>query len=209
MVRQLNIKSAEKLLRKYKIPYPKSKLAKSKQEAVKYAKKLKYPVVLKTASEDILHKSDVGGVMINIKNQDELEEAYDSISRKTKSKQVFVQEMVQGTYVFIGMKHDPAFGPVLAFGLGGIFVEILKDVAFRVAPIKRSEALAMIKSIKGYPMLTGARGKEKVNIKLLTKILLHASKLAMKEKSIKEFDLNPIVIDSKEAKAVDARFIPC
>ncbi|MFH0797922.1 MAG: acetate--CoA ligase family protein [Candidatus Woesearchaeota archaeon] len=210
MVRQLNVKEAEKLLTKYDIPFPKSQLAKTKKDAVSLAKKIGYPVVLKVSSEEIIHKSYVGGVKINIKNQDELEKAYDDIMRGCKGKKVdgiLVQEMVEGIYVLIGMKRDAAFGPVIAFGLGGIFVEILEDVAFRVAPINKDEAMSMVKSIKSFPILAGARGGEKINLDLLASLLVNASKLAMSEPKLNEFDLNPVVINSKHARAVDARFL--
>ncbi|MEK6816538.1 MAG: acetate--CoA ligase family protein [Nanoarchaeota archaeon] len=210
MVKQLNVKEAEKLLAKYDIPFPKSQLAKTKKDASAFAKKIGYPVVLKVSSEEIIHKSDVGGVKINLKNQDELEKAYEEIMQGCKGKKVdgiLVQEMVEGIYVLIGMKRDATFGPVMAFGLGGIFVEILEDVELRVAPITKDEAMSMIKSIKGFPILAGARGGEKINLDLLASLLVNASKLAMSESKLSEFDLNPVVINSKHARAVDARFL--
>lgn len=209
-MKQLGVKEAERLLSKYDIPFPKSQLAKTKKDAVAFAKKIGYPVVLKVSSEEIIHKSDVGGVKINLKNQDELEKAYDDIMQGCKGKKVdgiLVQEMVEGVYVLIGMKRDATFGPVIAFGLGGIFVEILEDVALRVAPINKDEAMSMVKSIKGFPILAGARGGEKINLDMLASLLVNASKLAMSESNLNEFDLNPVVINSKHAKAVDARFL--
>ncbi len=210
MIKQLNIKDAERLLSKYDIPFPKSQLAKTKKDAVAMAKKIGYPVVLKVSSEEIIHKSDVGGVKVNIKNQECLEKAYDDIMGGCKGRKVdgiLVQEMVEGIYVLIGMKRDVSFGPVIAFGLGGIFVEILEDVAFRVAPISKEEAMSMIRSIRGFPILAGARGGEKINLDLLATLLVSASKLAMSEPKLNEFDLNPVVINSRHAEAVDARFL--
>jgi len=205
MVKQLSIFESEKLLRKYKIPHPKSYLTKSESEAISQAKKLGFPVVMKVHSENIIHKTDKGGVKINLLNEKDVEEAYSKL--KKLSKEILIQKQIQGTFIFVGMKRDPTFGPVIAFGIGGIFIEILKDVSFKIAPVSKDEALDMIESIKSYSILQGARGQEKINIKNLIKIILQASKLAMGEKDIKEFDFNPIIINSKEAKAVDARFL--
>ncbi|MDO8740348.1 MAG: acetate--CoA ligase family protein [Candidatus Woesearchaeota archaeon] len=210
MMRNLGFIDAKKILRKYKLPFPSSELAKSESEVCKIADKMRYPVVLKIDSPDIIHKSDVGGVIVDLKSKEEIETAYCKIIKNIKNAKingVVVQKMERGTAVIIGMKRDAQFGPVLMFGLGGIFVEIMKDVSFRIAPIDKNEAMEMIKEIKGYEVLKGARGSEKANINAIADIILKLSKLAIKEKNIVELDFNPVIVNKKTAKIVDARFI--
>jgi acetyl-CoA synthetase (ADP-forming) len=202
----LSFENIKKLLSEYKIPFAKTDLTKSEDEAVSSAKEIGYPVALKIFGSQIFHKVDIGGVKIGINNQDELKEAFSSLSKVNDIDGVLVQEMSQGQEIFIGMKRDPQFGPVLMFGLGGIFVEVLKDISFRVCPVSEKEALSMIKEIKGYPILSGVRGKKGVNIENLVKILVGISQLSLKEENIKEIDLNPVLANENEAKAVDFKF---
>ncbi len=151
----------------YGIPVTKFKIARSKEEAIKCANEIGYPVVFKILSPDIIHKTDVGGVILNIENEEEAKRAYDELMSNVKKRVpsariigVFVQEMApEGTEVIVGAIKDPQFGPTLMFGLGGIFVEILKDVTFRIAPVTEDEAKEMIREIKGYPIIKGYRGK--------------------------------------------------
>ena len=210
----LNFNKTKKLLLKYKIPFCESYLAASKKEALKFAKKIGYPVVLKISSPDILHKTDVGGIKIGIKSENELKRAFSEILTNVKKKKpqakiegILVQEQVSGKEVVVGMKRDLTFGPVLMFGLGGIFVEVLKDVVFRVIPVGKGEGLKMIKEIKGFEVLRGFRGEKPVNIGEITEIIIKLSKLSLEEGSIKEIDLNPIIVDEKRALVVDARFL--
>ncbi|MEA3378290.1 MAG: acetate--CoA ligase family protein [Nanoarchaeota archaeon] len=208
MVKLLGIDKAQGFLSDYNIPLAKSKVVKTKFEAKKEAKNMKYPVVLKINSKNIIHKTEAGGVIKDINCWVELENAFGTLSRSFKDEKDFLlQKQIEGIEIFAGMKRDPSFGPVIAFGLGGIFVEIMKDVVFRIAPINKNEAKEMIKSIKGYPILKGARGKEGVNVNSLAEILVNLSKLAMDKKKIKEFDFNPIIINKRSAKVVDARFL--
>ncbi|MDI6738208.1 MAG: acetate--CoA ligase family protein [Nanoarchaeota archaeon] len=197
------------LIQKYGIPLPIAKEVKTKQEAVDAAKAIGYPIVLKIISKTILHKTDVGGVKLEIQNEMQLREAYEGMEKRLKKDidGFLVQKFYEGHYVLIGMKRDSQFGPVVAFGLGGIFVEIMKDVSFRVAPITEKDAVEMMQEIKAYPVLEGARGGIKVNKGLLVEILLAVSRMAMENPEIKEIDLNPVVVNEKNAVAVDVRII--
>ncbi|MFH1455501.1 MAG: acetate--CoA ligase family protein [archaeon] len=207
-MKALEQKEINELLIKYKIPLPIHEIVKTENEIYKAAKKIKYPVVLKIISNSISHKSDVGGVKINIKDEKELKEAYKDITNSVPNSKIdlfLVQKHYEGHYVIIGMKQDKQFGPVLMFGLGGVFVEILNDVSFRIAPVTQKDAKEMIKEIKSYKILEGARGTKKANIKILTQILIKISKLSLENEEIKELDLNPIVINDLEAVTVDVR----
>jgi acyl-CoA synthetase (NDP forming) len=199
----------------YGIPVTRFRVAKSKAEAVKFAEEIKFPVVLKIVSPDIIHKSDVGGVIVGLKTAKDVRSAYEQIMQsvkrhKAKAKIVgmLVQEMApSSTEVIVGAIKDPQFGPALMFGLGGIFVEVLKDVTFRVAPITEEEAREMITEVKAYPLLKGYRNLPPADIGAIVKILLNASRLVMEHSEIKELDLNPIIVYEKGAKTVDARII--
>lgn len=206
---------AKEVIRAYGIPTTNFKVAETVDEAVKYAEEIGYPVVLKIVSPDIIHKSDAGGVKVNLKSKEEVEKAFYEIHenvRKYKSnaeiKGILVQEFApEGREVIVGMAKDPQFGPALMFGLGGIFVEVLKDVSFRVAPITRYDAEEMIKEIKAYPILQGIRGQPPADINALIDILLKVSDLVIDHPEIDQLDLNPIFAYPKGAKAVDARII--
>lgn len=212
-MRNLSFIEVKKILKKYKLPSPLSELVKSEKDVCRIADKISYPVVLKIDSPEIIHKSDVGGVIADIKSGEDATAAYFRIiknARKIKNAKingVIAQKMEHGTAAIIGMKRDAQFGPVLMFGIGGIFVEIMKDVSFRIAPIDKNEALEMIKEIKGYEVLKGARGTEKANINALADIILKLSKLSIKEKNIMELDFNPVIANKKTAKIADARII--
>jgi len=197
------------------IPVVESKLAKSKAQAVSMSREIGFPVVLKVVSPDIIHKSDSGGVKLGLANAAQVGRAYTEIiaaAKRTDSKAklhgVSVQKMARpGVEVIMGMSKDAQFGPVLMFGLGGVFVEVLKDVAFRIVPLVRRDASQMIREIKGYPVLEGYRGQEPANIKILEALLLKLSDFVDKTPEIKELDLNPILAYSDGAVAVDARVI--
>ena len=206
----------KRLLSKYKIPVVKGKIVKNKKEVLGFVKKNGFPVVLKISSADILHKTDIGGVVVDIESQKELSEAYVKISKLAKSLSspaggvscdILVQKQIEGTEVIIGGKRDPVFGPVVMFGLGGIFTEALKDVSFRLAPISQKEAKEMISEIKGSKILKGYRGQKPVNLQKLMEILLSLSDLITKEEKIKEVDLNPVIVDEKKALVVDVKII--
>jgi len=198
----LNFEETQKILKKYKIAYAKSGVVESEKKLLGFAKSTDYPLALKVSN--VLHKTDVGGVILDIENQKELLESYKKISKV--SKEVIVQEMIKGEKIIMGAKMDPVFGPIIVFGLGGIFVEILKDVSFRLAPITKKEAGEMIKEIKGYPILKGARGRKPVKVKDLEEMLINLSDLIVKE-DIKEIDLNPVIVNPKQTIVVDAKIL--
>jgi acyl-CoA synthetase (NDP forming) len=211
----LNEIESKELLSGAGIPVVDTKLATSKQEAVAMSKKAGFPVALKIVSPEITHKSDVGGVKLGLKTSKQVEAAYEEILSGVKQKYphavidgVSVQKMARpGTEVIVGMTKDVQFGPVLMFGLGGILVELLKDVSFRIVPLEREDAREMIHEIKGYPMFEGFRGREPVDTSVLEEILLKVSRLVDGHPEIKEIDLNPIFAYKDGAVTVDARII--
>ena len=206
---------SKRILRQAGIPVVETRLAKTQKEAVSLSRKMGFPVVLKISSPEVIHKSDSGGVKLSLNNAAEVKKAYDEILKKVKKQYpeaavhgVSVQKMVRpGTEVIIGTSKDPQFGPVIMFGLGGIFVELLKDVSFRVIPVKGKDAQEMIQEIKGYPLLKGYRGKEPASITALVEIILKISKFIEQNSQVKELDLNPIFAYRDKAVAVDARII--
>ncbi len=199
----------------YGIPVTKFKVALTADEAAKYADEIGYPVVLKIVSPDIIHKSDAGGVMINLQNPADVQNAYGKILENAKNYDanakivgVLVQEMApQSTETIVGAIKDPQFGQTIMFGLGGIFVEVLKDVSFRIAPITADDAKEMITQLKAYPLLKGFRNTPPADIDALVSILLSVSRLVMENPQIKELDLNPVLAYQKGAKTVNARII--
>jgi acyl-CoA synthetase (NDP forming) len=192
-----------------------TKLATSKEEAISISRQFGFPVVLKIASPDIVHKSDAGGVRLGLKTAKQVGKAYDDIMQAIRQKYpqarlhgVAVQKMARpGVEVIIGMSKDAQFGPVLMFGLGGILVEVLKDVSFRIVPLSRRDATEMLREIKGYPLLEGYRGREAVDISYLEELLLKVSSFVEQTPEIRELDLNPIFAYGDGAIAVDARVI--
>jgi acetyltransferase len=204
------------MMKRYGIPFVRQILAKNEKQVVKTAKKMGYPVVLKISSPDIIHKTDVGGVEIGIGNEEELKETYWKMMKNVKKKKpkakidgMIVQEMVpaDSRELIIGGRRDPQFGPIIMFGLGGVWVEALKDVAFRLVPIERTDARKMMKEIRGYSLLEGIRGQKPVNFKLLEDVMISVSKLLWKNDRIQELDINPLFINEKKAIAVDARIL--
>lgn len=206
---------AKELLKEAGINVVETKLATSKEEAVSISKQLGFPVVLKIASTDIIHKSDAGGVKLGLKTAAQVGKAYDDIMKaikkqfpEAKIQGISVQKMApQGVEVIIGMSTDAQFGPVLMFGLGGILVEVLKDVSFRIVPLERRDAREMIREIKGYPVLEGYRGQEPVDVAKLEEMLLKVSDFVEKHPEIEQLDLNPVFAYRDGAVAVDARII--
>jgi len=206
---------SKKLLRQVGIPIVETKLAKTQKEAVLLSQKIGFPVALKIASPDVIHKSDSGGVKLGLNNVAQVKTAYNEIIESVNQQYpgaviqgVSVQKMVRpGTEVIVGTSKDPQFGPVIMFGLGGIFVEVLKDVSFRIVPVRQRDAQEMIQEIKGYPLLQGYRGKEPANIPALVEMILKISKFAEENPKVKELELNPIFAYADRAVAVDARII--
>ncbi len=193
----------KKLLALYDIPVTKEEIASSEKQAVSIAETIGYPVALKINSPDILHKTEAGGLKLNIKTKEELLVAYHEIltnARKynpeAKLNGVLVQQMVSGGIeVIIGVNNNPQFGPTVMFGLGGIFVEILQDVSMRVAPLSVDDAMEMIKEIKGFKVLAGARGRAKADIHAIAGVLVKVSRMALDlEEQIAELDINPLLV---------------
>ena len=205
----------QEVLRAYGLPLPQSALAKTEQEAVKIAKKIGYPVVLKIASPQIIHKSDAGGVKVNIQNDKDVHSAFKEIIKNAKkySKNAVIQgvlvvEMVKGgKEMIIGSKQEPGFGPVLMLGMGGIYVEILKDVTFRLAPVTDKEAEDMIASIKTKKLLEGVRGEKPSDLAKLSECIQRLSQLVTDFTEIKELDMNPVLVmeKGKGCKILDVR----
>jgi len=186
-----------------------TKVVNNLQEVLNFLKKHGVPVVLKIESTKILHKTDIGGVITDISNKKELIQNWKKIKKlaqKYKAK-ILIQKQITGYEVIIGAKQDPVFGPVIMFGLGGIFVEVFKDVSFRLAPITKKETQEMIKEIKGYKILKGYRGKKAINLKQIENILFNLSKLITKNHQIQEVDLNPVIVNEKQAQVVDVKII--
>jgi acyl-CoA synthetase (NDP forming) len=189
--------------------------ATSKLESISMAEQIGFPVVLKVVSAEITHKTDAGGVKLNLQTPEQVGRAYDDIVTAVKQwdpkavvQGVSVQKMSPpGTEVIMGMSRDPQFGPVLMFGLGGILVEILKDVSFRIVPLTRQDAREMVREIKGYPLLTGYRGQAPVDTAKIEAMLLKLSAFMENAPEIQEIDLNPVFAYADDAVAVDARII--
>lgn len=199
--KKINPKEIKDLLDSYEIDYPKIELAKNKTEAIKIAEEIGFPVVLKISSPQIYHKSDVGGLKINIKNENELIEAFDEIITNCKKVEgavlegITVEKMLNaGKEIIIGIKKDPQFGHMIMFGLGGVFVEILKDVVFDITPLTKKDAIKMINSIKAIDILKGARGTFSVDLEHLSEILVKVSYIVKDYPQIKELEINPLII---------------
>ena len=206
---------AKDLLKDAGIDVVKTKLARSKNEAIEISKEIGFPAALKITSVDVVHKSDAGGVKLGLENAEQVGIAYDDIMKSINEafpdaniEGVSVQAMSKpGVEVIIGMSKDAQFGPVLMFGLGGVLVEILKDVSFRIVPLLKRDAEEMIRDIKGYPLLEGYRGADPVDVGNLENMLLKISEFVEKTPEVAELDLNPIFAYKDGAVAVDARVV--
>lgn len=207
---------AKRLLRRYGLQCPEEQLTQGPAEAVTAASKIGFPVVLKIVSKDILHKSDGGCVILNLRNDGEVNEAFGTILRNARKFDgnaeiagVLVSKMVtdEGIEIIIGGTRDPVFGPVVMFGLGGVFVETLSDVSLRVCPIDEVDAEEMVKEIKGYALLAGTRGRPTVKISAIKEALLGVSRMLLQNPHIAEVDLNPIKAHANGIAVLDARII--
>ncbi len=203
------------IIKSYGISTPSHALAKTLNEALKASKAIGFPVVLKIASSDVLHKSDIGGVAVGVGSEEEVEKRYNEIMNNSIKKVpnaliagILVQKQVPNTIqVIIGGIRANQFGPAVMFGLGGIFVELFKDVAFGIAPVIETEALEMMKEIKGYPILSGYRGMKELAISQIIKTIVTISELISDVDEIKEVELNPLFVYEKSVVAVDVRII--
>ncbi|MDP3064458.1 MAG: acetate--CoA ligase family protein [Chloroflexota bacterium] len=206
---------AKQVLREAGVSVVDTRLATSRQQAVSLARDVGFPAALKVVSPDIFHKSDVGGVKLNLPDEAAVGRAYDEILAAVKRNApkavvegLAVQRMARpGIEVIIGVNRDALLGPVIMFGLGGIWVEVMKDVSMRVVPISRWDASQMVQEIRGFPLLKGLRGQSGASIPALEEMLLRVSALAAENPEIKELDLNPVFAYSDGAVAVDAKLV--
>jgi len=213
----LNEVEARQIVAAYGLPLPQSQLALNVEQAVQWATEIGYPVVMKIISPDILHKSDIGGVQVGLKGEKEVRMAYEEIINRAYRYMpdadvwgVAVQEMVKvGKEVILGVTKDPTFGHLMMFGLGGIYVEVLKDVVFRVAPLTRREAEEMVREIRSFPLLAGARGEKPSDVNGIVECMLRVSQMVTDFPQIVELDINPLFAyeDGQGAMAVDARIV--
>lgn len=204
------------IIENYGLLFPRSELAKSPDEAVEIAEEIGFPVVLKIVSPDILHKTDVGGVQLDLRSREGVWEAFGRLMEAIAEKApkataigVRVEEMCSdGVEVFVGLENNPQFGPMITFGLGGIFTEILHDVTFRVLPITREDAALMIKEIKGYKLLSGFRGQPPVSEELLIDLLLRVGRMGLDlADRLEAIDLNPVLVWGDQHRVLDAKVL--
>jgi acyl-CoA synthetase (NDP forming) len=201
------------MLEKAGIPTTGCEVAKSREDAVGIAENLGFPVVMKILSPEIVHKSDIGGVKVNIDSEEGVRKAYDEImdSVRNHAKEIVgvsVQKMAdRGVEIIVGMTKDSQFGPALMFGIGGVLVEVLKDVSFRIIPIEERDAHEMIGEIKAYPILEGYRGSPPANIEKIKELLLNVSDFISNHPEIEEMDLNPVFASEDGVVVADARII--
>jgi acyl-CoA synthetase (NDP forming) len=206
---------SKEILKIYEIPTTRERLAIDKSEAARVAQEIGFPVVLKVCSPKIIHKSDFGGVIVGLRSPEEVKRAYGNIVRNVSEKRleseilgILVQEMVpQGYEVIVGALRDVQFGPVVMFGSGGVLVEALKDVSFRLYPLSRNEILEMIKETKGFSLLEGFRGKKPADLEAIAKTIIKMGEVITDLCDIKEVDINPLIVHNKGVVAVDARII--
>jgi len=201
----LGFKDMKRLLDLYKIPYAKSKLITNKKELLIHS--INYPIILKIDKPEILHKTDVGGIILDIKNKKELLNAFEKIKKSLKKNKIdckdfVIQKMRRGKELIIGVKKDKQFGSLIMFGLGGLYTEVLKDVSFSLIPVSKERADEMIKEVKFYPALKGIRGEGPANINKIKEIILKTSKM-VHDLNIKNIDINPLIIDGKNIEVVD------
>ncbi len=210
----LNYEESRKVMELAGIPLNKMKVAKNLEASIQRANEVGYPIVLKIISEDVIHKSDSGGVKVGIKSDDELSKSYQEMMKSVlsfypnaKIDGVSVEEKASGVELLIGTNTDSQFGKMIALGIGGIFVEVYKDVSFRLIPVSSKDVRDMINEIKGKAMFDGFRGLPKVNLEELISLILIVSKLIENYPIIFEMDLNPVVATENGLRAIDARII--
>jgi acetyltransferase len=187
------------------IPMVPEMVSMSKDELTAFAERVGYPVVAKVVGP--VHKSDVGGVTLNIRTAEHLALEFDRMMQITDAQGVMVQKMLKGTELFIGAKYEERFGHVVLCGLGGIFVEVLKDVQSGLAPLSYAEVYSMIRSLRGYKILKGTRGQQGINEQRYAEIIVRLSTLLRFATEIKEMDINPLLADGQDVIAVDARIL--
>jgi acetyl-CoA synthetase (ADP-forming) len=197
------------LLKRYGFRLLPYNLAKNEEDAVKIAKKIGYPIAMKVVSPQVEHKTDIGGVKIGVRTEEVLRHHFREIMHNAKGKKIdgiLIQKMARkGIELIVGGKKDPQFGYMVVLGLGGIYVEIFKDVSARIWPLNKNDIHEMIMELKAHPILEGARGRKPINKKAIENLVLRTCKFMEKE-DIKEMDLNPIVCDEQGCDLVDVRF---
>ena len=201
---------SKEFLKSYGIPVTRELLVRSREECVKAAQAVGYPLVLKGCSPSLAHKTEKGMVRVDLRNEQETLLAFDELtSRREGSEQdILVQEMIKGNRELVaGMTRDPQFGPCVMFGLGGIFTEILKDIAFRVAPLEKQDALDMTREIKAHKILEAVRGMPAADLDLLCDILMKVGLIGMENDLIQEIDINPLILAGAKPVAVDALIV--
>lgn len=205
MVR-LNVIASMQLLKKYGIPVVEQENVVSEQQIENACRKIGFPAAMKVVSPKAFHKTELGGIKLNIHSVEEAKQAFNELKKLEMFESVLMQKQLKGREVIIGGKWDGQFGPTILFGLGGIFVEIFEDISMRLCPITERDAEKMLREIKGYKILQGARGEKPANFKAIKDVLMKTSRMMVKEK-IRELDINPLIVDDKKAVAVDARAI--
>ena len=204
----LSFKKTKQLFKKHNISIKGTGLFEKKQDALIYANKIGFPVVLKVYSDKVIHKTEENAVITNIQNNKEFKESFTFLDQKFKDKEgIIVQKQFKGRELVIGLNYDKTFGPVIMAGLGGIFVEVLNDVSFRLCPLKKRDAKEMLEELKGYRILQSFRGSKEVNLNKLQELLVNLSNFLLKEKNIHSVDFNPIFINEKEINIADFRII--
>jgi len=194
-------------LKSYGIPVTREILVHSREECVKAAHAIGYPLVLKGCSPSLSHKTEKGLVRVDVRSEQEAVLAFDELATRMErnGKAILVQEMIKGTRELVaGMTRDPQFGPCVMFGLGGIYTEILKDIAFRVAPLEKQDAMDMTQEIKAHKILGAVRGMPAADLDLLCDILMKVGVIGMENELIQEIDINPLILSGRKPVAVDA-----
>jgi len=206
---------AIQLVEAHGIPYVRYGVAHSSEEAVRIAEQLGYPVVLKVVSSDVLHKSDAGGVEVGLKSAPDVRQAYQRILAAVVThvagaeieSMLVCEQAPPGLEVIVGALQDALFGSTIMFGLGGVFTEVLRDVSFRVAPLKKQDATEMIREIRGFPLLAGTRGHTACDLDALADLLLAVSEMVVSQPDIHELDLNPVRVYAEGVAVLDARVL--
>ncbi len=210
----LNFSKTKKILDRYNIPVCNEKFVQKKKEGLEFVNKVNSPVVLKIFSSEISHITDIGGLKKDIRNEEEFKKAWDDLIQNIEKQNLtskiegfLVQEQIQGVELVIGMQRSREFGPVVMFGLGGVMVEVLKDVSFGITPISENEAKEMVKRIKSFQLLKEFRGRPAVNLEKVIEIIINTSKLALENKEVRSIDFNPVIANNKKALVVDTSIL--
>jgi acetate---CoA ligase (ADP-forming) subunit beta len=199
---------AKRMLSIAGVDVPRFAWAKSSDEAAAFARQIGYPVVAKVVSPRALHKTEVGGVVVGVGNEEKLREAFETLSRIDGFSGIVVDETLSGVELIVGAKNDAQFGPVILLGIGGVSVELYKDTAIRMAPLAERDVASMLRCLKARRLLEGFRGREPVSVELLTKLLMGFSDLVMAiADRIESIDLNPVICSSRRCAVADARIV--